>query len=279
MPTEPVRTDYALAELDRRSDRPSLVTLYLDGVESSALDLDDPTYLEFEYMQQFRCILEAMYPKREPLRVLHLGAAGCAFPRALDAARPGSRQLAAEIDGKLATYVREWFDLPPSPRLRIRVQDARVTLDTTAARWDVVVRDAFADRDVPSHLRTGDAAARVAQVLQPEGVYLLNSVASTGLTRFANESRALLENFEHVLAIMDPAVLRGRRFGNIVLAASQREFAFAQIERLVRRLPLPARMVGRADLRRRARGAILESDADIGYVPAGASAPGTAIDS
>ncbi len=47
LPLEPVQTDFALAEIGQHPYQPSLITLYLDGAESSALDLDDPSYLEF----------------------------------------------------------------------------------------------------------------------------------------------------------------------------------------------------------------------------------------
>ena len=86
LPDEPTRTSFATAEVVRDPDRPSLVRLLLDGVESSALDLDDPGYLDFEYMQHIRLLIAAHCarpgdadgtPRR--MRVLHLGAAGCAL--------------------------------------------------------------------------------------------------------------------------------------------------------------------------------------------------------
>ena len=49
-----------------------------------------------------------------------------------------------QIDAVLARWVREWFDLPRAPRLRIRVGDtARVAADLRAGEWDVVVQDVF----------------------------------------------------------------------------------------------------------------------------------------
>ncbi|VDG76756.1 spermidine synthase [Actinobaculum suis] len=266
-PVEPVVTDFSVAELERHRDRPSLVTLFLSGVESSALDLDDPTYLEFEYMQHFRCAVDAVFPPKQPLKALHLGGAGCAFARALDALRPGSRQLAIEIDRRLAEYARQWFDLPRSPRLRIRVEDARHTLDTINPAWDVIIRDAFQGVEVPSHLRTVESAREAARILAPGGVYLLNSIASAGLNRLNAEAAALFTAFKYVTAITDPAILRGRRFGNIVLVASNDELPLYELERKVHSLPLPTRLVDPEDLRARARGAQPARDAEVGWVP------------
>ncbi|MBE6484381.1 MAG: hypothetical protein E7Z96_06370 [Actinomycetaceae bacterium] len=263
LPQHPVRTDYALAEVELSPDG-SLATLFLDGVESSALDLNQPDYLEFEYMQQMRELIDSRFLAEQPLHVLHLGAAGCAFPRALEARRPNSRQLAVEIDGALARLAREWFDLPASPRLRIRVGEARQALDTTHATWDVVVRDAFSNRDVPARLRTAECAVRAQHVLTPEGIYLLNSIASAGIGRVGEEARALFAAFDHVIAITDPAVVRGRRFGNIVLAASMQAFNIADVRRRVHRLPLPTTVLTEDDLHRRAEGTRLLQDRDLG---------------
>ncbi|WP_124039648.1 spermidine synthase [Neoactinobaculum massilliense] len=258
-------TDFSVAQLVRYPDRPSLVTLLLDGVESSALDLDDPAFLEFEYMQQMAAAIELAFPGGIPLRALHLGAAGCALPRAINALHPGSRQLACELDSKLARYVRDWFDLPRSPALRIRVEDGRQALDTTQATWDIVVRDAFLDADVPAPLRTVECAQRAATVLSARGLYLLNSVASAGLDRLGQECAALLTAFEHVCAIADPAVMHGRRWGNIVLIASTAPLPDG-LDRAIRRLPMPTRVVGEADIRRRAQGSSPLHDTAAGWL-------------
>ena len=64
------------AELRRERDDPDGVTLLVNGVPSSHLDLVDPTRLEFEYMQQMAAIAARM--PAGPLSAVHLGAAGCA---------------------------------------------------------------------------------------------------------------------------------------------------------------------------------------------------------
>ncbi|MCI1675962.1 MAG: fused MFS/spermidine synthase [Ancrocorticia sp.] len=254
-PSGPIPTRYSIAELRRNTADPNVVTLYLDGAESSALDLNDPHYLEFEYMQHMRSIIDSVWAVPAPLRVLHLGAAACALARALDADRPGSRQLAIEIDPELATNVRSWFDLPPSPRLRIRADEARRALEMTHATWDVIVRDAFIHRDVPIQLRTAECTQRAHDVLHSDGIYVVNSIATHGLHRFDEELATLASVFPHMLAIVDPSVVRGHHMGNIVIAAGRRPFDETEISRRIRRLPLPAVILPEDALRKRARGA------------------------
>ncbi|PFG38416.1 spermidine synthase [Georgenia soli] len=243
LPTETVETSLGTASLRRDPGAPHRVTLMLGSTESSSLDLDDPGYLEFEYMQQMAVVIDAARPAG-PLRALHLGAAGCAFPRALDARRPGSTQLAVELDEKLAALVREWFDLPRAPRLRIRTGDARaVTAAQRTGTWEVVVRDVFHHAEVPRHVRTLEAAADVHRALVPGGLYLLNLTDHPPLQKARMEVATLQQVFAHVQLVADPAILRGRRYGNVVLAASDHPLPVTEVERGLRRLPLPVRLL------------------------------------
>lgn len=223
--------------------------LLLDGVESSHLDLDDPVHLVFEYMQQMRAVLRTTHPDARRLRAVHLGGAGCALPRAIDAEWADARQIAVEIDATLATLVREWFDLPRAPRLRIRVGDARAELLTMADdSLDVVVRDAFSGRHVPEHLRTQEFTAEVARRLRPDGIYLANLADSPPLKVARREASTVRSVFAHVVAIAEPAVLKSRRYGNVVLAASHQPVHRPGLTRALRSLPVPAGIIGEEEI-------------------------------
>ena len=141
--------------------------------------------------------------------------------RYLAHAHPAARQVVVELDGRLAELVREWFDLPRAPLLRIRVGEARaVTESLSPATRDVVVRDVFAGAVTPEPLTTVEFARHVRRVLAPGGLYVLNCGDTRDLAGARAELAALSEVFEHVAAVADPAMLKGRRYGNIVLAAS-----------------------------------------------------------
>ncbi len=176
LPTEPVAIATGTAQLVVDPDSPDLVTLLVNGVPSSCLDLDDPSYLEFEYHQQMAAVIDRLAPG--PLRALHLGAGACTLARWLDDARPGSRQVAVDIDAVLVDLVREWFALPRSPALRLRVGRGRATRcrSLPADRWDVVVRDVFDGKVTPAPLTTRSTAEQVRRVLRPDGLYLVNCV-------------------------------------------------------------------------------------------------------
>jgi len=220
--------------------------LLIDGAESSYLDLSDPTHLVFEYMQQMMAVLEeTMTPGR--VRAVHLGAAGCALARAVEARWPGSRQIAVEWDALLAGYVREWFDLPRSPLLRIRVADAREAAEAIGpGSKDVVVRDVFVGREPPEHVRTVEFTRAVASTLTESGVYLVNTADRPPLTFARREAATVAEVFEHVLVIAEPGVLKGRRYGNVVITAADRPLPTPALDRRLRSLPVPATVLDRA---------------------------------
>ena len=131
-------------------------------------------------MRWIAAVIMHRWAPEEPLRILHLGAAGCTLARWAAAWYPDSRQTAVELDAGLAALARDRFALPRAPRLRIRVGEAgEVLAGAREASRDVVVRDVFAgttpeDQATPGHLMGLDAARHARRVLGTEGIYLVN---------------------------------------------------------------------------------------------------------
>ncbi|WP_203231812.1 spermidine synthase [Cellulosimicrobium composti] len=260
LPAEPVPTSTGVARVERDPDRPSAVTLHVNGVPSSYVDLDDPGLLAFEYMQQMAAVVDELAPG--PLRVLHLGAAGCSMPRWVEHTRPGSTQLGVDLDARLLELARAWFDLPRAPRLRLRPDDARHAVEGLAdASWDVVVRDVFAGDRTPDHLVTLGMAAAVHRVLRPGGVYLVNCADRPPLTLVRRELATLAAVVGEeawaegrLAAVAEPAQLKGRRYGNVVLVAVRAgdgapDLAGPGLGRALRSLAVPARVLTGDELR------------------------------
>jgi len=238
-------------ELRRERDDANGVTVLLNGVPSSHLDLADPTRLEFEYMQQMAAVIDRFGEPGAPLRVVHLGAAGCTMARYVQAVRPGSHQLAVELDPLLAALVRTWFDLPRAPLLRLRTGDARAELARLpSASADVVIRDVFAGALTPEHVTTLEFTADAARVLRPGGIYLANCADRPPLGLARSEVATLRAVFADVAAIAEPGQLRGRRYGNLVLAGSDEAglLGSAGLARAIRSLPAPTRVLHGVEL-------------------------------
>ncbi|WLP90313.1 fused MFS/spermidine synthase [Gordonia sp. NB41Y] len=230
--------------------------LQINGTHSSHIDPDDPTVLDFEYLRQMAAVIEDRHPADAHLRALHLGGAACALPRYLAHRYASSRQVAVEIDAELARLVREWFDLPRAPRLRIRVGDARAVVESLQPQSrDVVVRDTFSGDRTPEHLTTVEFVTAVHRVLAPGGLYLANCGDSRDLGNVRADVAATAEVFAHVLLVADPAMFKGRRTGNVVIVGS--DAPLDPSAALVRRLlsdPLPAHTVAGDDARAFGRG-------------------------
>jgi len=236
-----VPIDTGTAQVVVARDHPG-VTLLVNGVPSSFIDPEHPDHLEFEYLEQMAAAVATLADG--PLRVVHLGGGACTLARAIDAARPGSRQVAVEVDARLVELVRTWFDLPRPPALRLRTTDAVTWLSQAQPGLaDVVVRDVFAHDQVPADLVTVAAAQAVARALAPGGLYLANCVDWPPLPNARAEAATLITVFAHVAVVAETGVLRGRRYGNLVLAASDTSLQTLASSRALRHGVVPARVL------------------------------------
>jgi len=254
LPTGPVAIDSGTVELVPDRGDPRSITVLVNGVPSSPVHLDDPARLDFEYLQQMAALVDALAPGAAggPLDAVHLGAGGCALPRWLEATRPGSRQIAVDIDAALLTLVRGWFDLPRAPRLRLRAGDARDVLAALpTASADVVVRDVFAGDRTPEALTTTGFTGHVARVLRPGGLYLANCADRPPLSLARAEVATARAVLGDVALVVEPGMLRGRRYGNLVLVGSTAAdggLDGAALARTLRSLPVPVRLLHGTDL-------------------------------
>src|SRR5215471_12855598 len=114
---------FGMAELVPDLSRTDSWLLFIDGIPQSQVDLDDPGYLEFEYVRRIGHVADLAFPAGDPLRALHLGGGALTLPRYLEHTRPGSRQLVAELDDALTRLVRERLPLPAGHRIRVRAAD------------------------------------------------------------------------------------------------------------------------------------------------------------
>lgn len=252
--------DTGVAELVRDRVDPQGWTVMVNGVPSSYVHAD-PTVLGFEYLQWFAVVLDELAPPGEPLRVSHVGGAGCTMARYVAARRPGSVQVVYEIDRALVTLVRQAFDLKSVRGLRIRGEDGRGGLaGAPEAVADVVIRDAFAGDAVPTSLTTTEWLAVVQRALRPGGCYLANVADRSELSSARREAATALSVFRHVALIAEPGQLRGRRYGNVVLAASQRPLPTAELVRRLASAEVPARLVPTARVRELAAGSAVRHD-------------------
>ncbi|MFI5823014.1 spermidine synthase [Streptomyces rishiriensis] len=236
-----------MPDVDR--DRAWLLTV--DGAPQSYVDLDEPTHLEFEYTRRLGHVLDLVAEPGRPLDVLHLGGGALTLPRYVAATRPGSRQDVVEFDRGLLDLVVEHLPLPPRAGVELHAADARAWLEAAPDdSADALVADVFGGSRVPAHLTSLACAREAARVLRGDGVYLANLADAAPFAFLRTQLANLAEVFEELALIAEPAVLRGRRFGNAVLAAAHRPLDLAALARRTASDAFPARVEHGPGLRR-----------------------------
>lgn len=230
-------TVYHCAEIVADDEPEGGRLLLLDGVGHSYVDLDDPTHLEFDYVQSIASLTDTAYPSGEPLTGYHLGAGGLTVPRYLDVVRPGTTSLVSEIDPEVVAVDTERLGLETGESLEVRVEDGRLGLGRLpAAAYDLVVGDAFGGVTVPWHLTTREAVAEVRRVLADDGLYVMNLIDHADLAFARAEVATLAEQFDHVVVASQPATLTFEDGGNLVVVAGDRAVdTEAWIERMAER--------------------------------------------
>ncbi|MFJ2741755.1 spermidine synthase [Streptomyces sp. NPDC087440] len=241
--------DGGLAELIPDRDRDRAWTLLLDGAPQSHVDLDDPTHLGFAYQRRLGHIVDLIAPAKQPLQVLHLGGGAFTMARYVAATRPRSTQQVVEIDVPLAQLVRRELPLDPGARIRVRGVDAREGLAKVPEGWaDLVVADVFSGARTPAHLTSTEFLGEVRRVLKPGGHYAANLADGPPLAHLRGQIATAAAVFPQLALAADPAVLRGKRFGNVVLLASELALPVAEWTRRVATDPHPGRVEHGRDL-------------------------------
>lgn len=255
-------TDTGTAELIPDGDNPNGWLLMLNGVQSSHVDLADPLRLDFEYMRWIVALVQDRWDAGEKLRTLSLGGAACSMPRYLVAAYPNSRNVVVEIDGKLANLVRNWFELPRAPLLKIRVGEAReVTELLSESSRDLIIRDVFAGAKTPHALTTAEFTQAAKKVLAADGVYVVNCGDSPALATARREAATIAAAFKYTAIIADPPMLKGRRSGNIIIAGSDAPVgAGGGLPRTLLGGAMPAQLWDDAKVRQFGQSALILSD-------------------
>lgn len=258
------------AELLADADRPGGWMLQVDRVPQSYVDLDDPSYLEFEYVQRIGEVLDAMAPPPPGrLAVTHLGGGAGTVARYVAHTRPGSPQIVCEPDAALTELVRARLPFRRDARVRIRAVDARSGLAAMRAdSADAIVLDAYAGARTPAELTTVEFFADAARVLRPGGVLIANLADGGPLAYLRRVVRSAGESLPHRAIALDPAVRNGRRFGNIVLSASRQPLPVEALRRAGAAAMFPVTLVAGNALEALTRDAAPLRDEDAQRSPA-----------
>ncbi len=244
---------------------PGSFTLIVDGTPQSHVNLDDPSQLFFEYIQRMGHVIDQLKLPGEPITAVHLGGGALTLPRYIEATRPGSRQQVIELERDLIDLVRTELPWSKNASIRVRYGDARETLgrlpEGLRGTVDLLVVDIFAGARTPAHVTSAEFYREAVTLLAPDGVILVNIADGPGLAFARSQVSTLASVVKDVAALAEAQVLKGRRFGNVVIAGSPAPLPLEWMPRLLAGGPHPAKVLMRRELKDWLAGAPVVTDA------------------
>ena len=243
---------------------PGAFTLVVDGTPQSHVNLDDPSELFFEYIQRMGHVIDQIGLPGEPITAVHLGAGALTLPRYIHATRPGSRQQVVELETDLVDLVRAELPWPKDASIRVRHGDAREVLAKfppgLRGSVDLLVVDVFSGARTPAHVTSIEFYREAVTLLKPDGIILVNVADGPGLAFARGQAATLVAAIGNVAALAETQILKGRRFGNVVMVGSNTELPMDFIPRLLAGGPHPAKAVAGDELRQFISGAQVVTD-------------------
>lgn len=154
--------------------------------------LESATYIDKEnryelvapYTNFYNLIFQS---KNEITDTLMIGGGGFSYPKYYISKYANKNMDVIEIDKKVIELAKEYFylndlikefDLENSKRLNIIKEDGRVYLNKCKKKYDAILNDAFAGENPVKTLTTLEAAQRIYSLLNTNGMYLTNIIAS-----------------------------------------------------------------------------------------------------
>lgn len=245
---------------------PGAFRVMFGDTAQSYVDPADPTRLEFEYVQRICEALGATVlsrPEGERVRVVHLGGAGLTIPRWVEARRPQTAQIVCEPDVELTEEVRRKIPLERRSGIKVRAVGGREGVETMPAQYaDAVILDAYSDAHVPAELTTAEFLQQVRRLLRAGGLFAANVTDKAPFYWAKRFTGGVAGLWSSVIVGAEPAVWKGRRFGNLVVLASDATLPLAALEADARRATFPHRLVAGRELRRWIGGAQPWTDDD-----------------
>jgi spermidine synthase len=228
---------------------PRAFTLRIGRTDQSYVDLDDPLRLEFDYVQRLADVLDSVTEPGQRLRVVHIGGAAMTLPRYIAATQASSAQIVLEPDVELTAFVRRHLPLPVRSGIKVRGTDGcRGIAELRDGYADLVIIDAFVGARVPAELTTNEFLEDARRSLSDHGVIILN-LTDRGPLGYARRVLAgVRQVFPHVLLCAEPSTLKGRRFGNVIIAGGGTALPYSAIAERAGQSPFPYRVLRGARL-------------------------------
>jgi len=167
------RTDFHNIEVSQNTE---LRLLRTDQIAvQSALRRNKPEQLVLPYMQ---AMIAALLFQPSPQQVLLFGLGGGDIVRQLHFQLPNSQITAVEIDPAIVEVSRDYFELPDSDKLTIKIDDAENFLHQDIQHYEMMLIDIYGGIEIPALLQKPDFYQHCHQQLEDNGMLVLNLLTS-----------------------------------------------------------------------------------------------------
>ncbi len=208
-------------------------TLILDNNFHSAMDLNNPERIVYEYTKFFHLGLLFV---DEPNNVLFIGGGGFSAPKKFFVDYPEMIVNVVEIDQEVVNVGSEFFAVPEDERLKISTNDGRIFLRNTNEKYNIIILDAYDKSYVPFHLMTREFNELVYEHLTEDGVFISNiitSIEGNSADLFLAEIKTMKSVFPNVYiypVISDQQTV----IQNVIVVAHKQEDSVTKFELLAR---------------------------------------------
>jgi spermidine synthase len=161
-----------------RDSKDRLITLYLDSLNHSCSDPDNPFRLEYRYIQSYKEIIQGQADRKESFKTLFIGGGGYTFPRFIEARYPNAEIDVVEIDPEVTQVSKKYLGISLTSKIQTFNEDGRwfVMNCKGEERYDFIFEDAFNDLSIPYHLTTKEFAIQLKRLLKKDGLLLTNVI-------------------------------------------------------------------------------------------------------
>jgi spermidine synthase len=175
-----------------------------DGPRQSVVKPGDPDHLEAQYA---RAVPVAFAFTRTPRSMLVVGLGGGTVPTFLRRRLPELEIDVVELDPVVIEVAKSHFGFREDDRLHAHAGDGRRFIEQAAARYDVVLLDAFGTEDIPYALATREFLQHVRRIVAPGGVVIGNVWRREENRLYDSMVRTYLEVFDAVYILELPGAL------------------------------------------------------------------------
>lgn len=240
----------AHATLEEDAFVPGAWVLTLGDAEQSHVNVDHPEEIFYEYLRRLANHVDDHGEAGAPLRVLHLGAGALTLARYIEKKRPGSVQVAVDLERELLDFVLDALPVSDPGNLTTIIGDARrvLTEELAGARFDIIVLDIFSGAGAPGHLTTSDFYSEIKARLCPGGIVLVNVGDDPPFAFADSQIRAMSEIFTTLIASAPSEIFSRKYPGNMILAGTESKIDMESMDRLRAAGPHPGTVLFGAEL-------------------------------